>query len=357
MRILICAWCNTDEKKFESAVPLQFIGLRNQRLGYSNKIDILFLDGYSKLGDSYKNSLQELGFELHDCHKIYTKISKKFSSLNQFGDYEKKCFLRWLVIDEYFSGEPILHFDGDIVFNEDPVVLKEKLNDRTCVIQGCPAVACICSKQWFEIYRTELSLFAKSINVYSEGAWNLREGYEITRITKWSGDRDRKVISSDQDLISHLIHRDLIIQDRPDSILDVMHFYIIFENPLYIHSHNSEKLPLRYSRINDIDFLNDKKVAFYHMQNNFCVYLSRYINLRRILNAFKLRLPNPLESFVDDFESQPLYQIVDRVAHSRYGKKLYRELSRLEIYQYFFEDSSFKEVFNNEIWWKKKIFI
>ena len=125
MKSIIIVWSNKDEKAFEEHVPLLFVGQRNLKLGFSNNIDVLFLDGFNRYG--YKKDLINLGYALHDVEPIYKRLSDTYPVLNRFGDYEKKCFLRWLVINECFPGESIIHYDGDIVFNENPEIIAKKV--------------------------------------------------------------------------------------------------------------------------------------------------------------------------------------------------------------------------------------
>ena len=38
MKNIIVAWCNSNENEFENFVPLNFVGKRNKKLGFSNEI-------------------------------------------------------------------------------------------------------------------------------------------------------------------------------------------------------------------------------------------------------------------------------------------------------------------------------
>src|SRR5438874_1747891 len=136
MRNVICCWCDAGPDNFEKNVPLYFSGKRSLRLGFSNEIHLLFLSGYELLTDDYKGLLKDVGYTLHDLTTIYNKLQAEYSALRRFGNYEMKCFLRWLVISSYFPGEPIIHYDGDIVFNEDPATIGKLLNRKTFVLQG-----------------------------------------------------------------------------------------------------------------------------------------------------------------------------------------------------------------------------
>jgi hypothetical protein len=233
MRHVICCWCVRDPDDFEKHVPVYFSGQRNQRLGLTNNIDILFLSGYGLLSYEYRDRLRQIGYQLHDMDAVFRELNTKYSALSRFGDYEKKCFLRWLVICSHFPEEPIIHCDGDILFNEDPAIIGKLLHGRMFVLQGCPVLTTITDQAWFSQYREQLTVFANDIEGYSATAWVERVGWENSAKGKWAGQRFRKIISSDQDLISHLIHTDRMVQDRPQAILKDLSSYIVFENPLY----------------------------------------------------------------------------------------------------------------------------
>ncbi len=349
MRSVICAWCNRDSQQFEKHVPLQFVGDRNNTLGFSNDIDILFLDGFNKLDEPYKESLIELGYRLHDCSSIFADLDQKYYKLSGFGDYEKKCFLRWLVIFQYFSGESIVHYDGDIVFNENPLKLQDKIKNRTFVLQGCPALTCISDQTWFTQYIEQLNVLVNDIQGYGEKAWIEREGWELSERSKWAGIR-RKVVTSDQDLVSHLIHTGRIVQDEPSEIVKNLQDYILFENPLYIHVYEpwNQNLPFKYERRANIDFINGKQVAIWHMQSNFADYLAKYIDMKNVLRLMNIDLPNDLEPSQEAYINRWIRKV---------GKKfLIKKRFRLDVYDFFFNQTDFSEVFNNKIWWKKDVF-
>ncbi|MCK5642848.1 MAG: hypothetical protein KAJ19_18710 [Gammaproteobacteria bacterium] len=342
MRNTIVLWSGCGSDQFEEKIPLHFIGQRNAKLGFSNDIDILFLQGYDRLEESYRKDLQSCGFKLYDLKDTYTQLSDKYQSLNRFGDFEKKCFLRWLVLKEFYAGETIVHYDGDVVFNEDPLVLQQKLSGKTFVLQGCPAMVAICNTAWYEEYLKNLDLFVSDIEQYSSDAWKMRDGWQLSVKTKWAGYRDRNVISSDQDLISHLLHTDQLPQDSPAEILSCVPEHIFFENALCIEDANDD-FPYRYRRTEGIDYLNDKRVAFWHIQTDFNIYLYDFIIRKQYLLMFAgstLRYGNKgLEKFIHRF--------IRRI----------KGVNRYDVYKYFFQEYDFSEVLTNQVWWQNGIFV
>lgn len=345
MKNVIVAWCNNNSVSFENIVPLQLSGRRNQQLGFKEKLNIVFLEGYELLDEKYKDSLNELGYEFHNTEKIYKELNNKYKDLSRFGDYEKKCFLRWLVISEYFKGENIIHYDGDIIFNEDPYSLQEKVEGMTFVLYGCPALTVISDNNWYSTYKYNLDSFVSNIVDYSAKAWKSNLGKQEAKKIG-SGIRTREIISSDQDLLRHLIQTKSIYQEQLENIVFKLNDYVVFENPLYLDSYYNSSFPIKYERTRGIDYLNGKKVLFWHMQSDCISYLTKFMILKEYLTkipvAQRLNLkPNKVESY--------LLKIFKKV-------KGINKLSRLEVCKFFFEETDFREVLNDKIWWKKEIF-
>lgn len=352
MKNIIVAWCNKDEKAFEAQIPLSFVGSRNKQLGFTSPLHVVFIAGFNRLSDNYKKSLQELGYILHDAQMLFNEIEADHKPLARFGDYEKKCFLRWLVLEKLFTGEPIIHYDGDIVFNEDPAVIAQKLTGKTFVLQGCPAFTVIHNKVWFEQYQEQLRLFEQNIDGYSQRAWQQRIGWEVTFKTRWAGSRFREVITSDQDFLSHLIHTGNIYQDSIESIMFCLQDYVYFENPLFIHMYD-DNFPFIYERENGVDYLKcqrqdgelcyyKKKVLFWHMQSCFNYYLAKCVLRQKFFIPGRV----PLTLSAITYEDR-LNKMVNR---------FFGHVTRNFIYKYFFSKHDFGAIFNDARWWKKGVF-
>ncbi|WP_136525563.1 hypothetical protein [Geomonas ferrireducens] len=341
MRKVICCWCAKGPEHFERQVPLLFAGRRNLELGFDNEFDLVFLNGYELLDDRYQGELRDTGYRLIDAGSVYWDTAARFRALDRFGVYEKNCFLRWPVISSLFPGESLIHYDGDIIFNEDPALIGRLLAGRTFVMQGCPALTCISDPEWFVRYLSELRLFAADIDGYSARAWREREGWPVSYAEKWAGQRSREVISSDQDLLSHLIHTDRIPQDRPSQLAGILSPYAVFENPLYLHggTFNEFSRPITYERRSGIDYLGGKRVLTWHMQCDFNLYLSTYLFRKRFMPWERGRLANHL---------------VEQTYPYRFGSifsRLSGVYTRLEVYRHFFKQRDFREIFTNRIWW------
>lgn len=356
MKNVIIAWSFGDENIFEEKVPLKFVGERNNQLGFGNDFDVLFLTGYQLLSDRYKKQLFDLGYRLHDVGHLYDEYDKKYAALNRFGDYEKKCFLRWLVINQFLAGESIIHYDGDIVFNESPQVIKKLLQGKTCIVHGSPSVTAIGDRMWFDQYQEELNRFVADIQGYSAKAWVERKGWEVTANTRWAAPRYREIITSDQDFLAHLIHTGRIKQDSIEEISVLFDDYIVSSNPLFVHLYN-ENIPFKYVRENNIDYfvykrsdagdcpVVKKKILYWHMQSCFNFYSAKYIFRKKYINLLpfsKICLRDPARRWEDLLNKR--------------ASRLTHHTARLAVYNYFFKDHDFSGLMSSKIWWRDGVF-
>lgn len=355
MKSVIVAYVKDNEINFESTIPLQFVGTRNLSLGFSNDIYILFSQGYELLSQRYRDSLKGLGFHVYNVADIYSKLDSQYQALNALSYYEKNTFLQWLIIYEFFKGDSIIHYDGDIVFNEDPAIIAQKVKGKTFILQGCPAFAPVSDRQWFEQYIAALKDFCQDISAYSKKAWQQRDGWDITFRTRWAGGFFRPLLRHDQDLMAHLIHTNQLKQDSVEDVTFCLKDYILSENPLFIHSFEHD-FPYSYKRENGVDYLSfdhpedesgpfKKKILLWHMQNCFNFYLAKYIFRKRFLPfmAFhRLQLHLRACGWED--------------AVNKRMNRFLQHATRLNVYRYFFDKHDFSGIMNDRIWWKKGIF-
>ncbi len=341
MNLVIVAWVNGSTVDFERHIPLLWSGVRNRRLGSENRLTVLFLDGLLSLEEQYRERLKVLGYTLVDGSANYRHYLDKFPQLARFGDYEQKCFLRWLVIRDFFGSDPVIHLDGDLVFNATPEQLARDFGAETFVLQGCPAFVSTGKSDWLDSYAGQLKTFADNIDDYSSVAWLERAGWEQSSREKWSGARFRKIISSDQDFISHLLHTDRLPQQRPESVRAVSEL-VLFENPLYFFEYCSAILPVGYERIDGIDYFNGKKIAFWHMQSDFIRYL--LVCAKRADLRIGGRHPNILNNVT-------VTSLLWR-CYLRFNSFV---LKRIPVYQRYFEHGDFSGILNDTTFWKNDV--
>lgn len=341
MKTVIVLWVATDGlARFHQAVPLDFIGQRNRRLGYSNDIDLVFLEGFELLDEGCRRRWCDLGFTLRDATALFQPHARRFAPLNRYGGFLRNCFLRWLVLAELYGDEPVLHVDGDVVFNESPGTLQQLMAGRTLVVQGCPALTVISDREWFRHYEAGLAALAADPAGYSTQAWRQRVGWETSFHTKWAGEWTGPVLGSDQDLISHLIHTDQLPQDDPLAFLTVTPEHVFFENPLIVGALVPAR-PLTYARREGVDHVAGRRVAFWHMQTDWCRYLAKYL-LRERLHL--LGVTGRIGFGRRDGEDW-VGGALRKISGGHW-------LSRPALYEEFFARRDFSDVLTDRRWWQ-----
>ncbi len=279
----MAVWANTDASAFEKNIPLVLLGERNRRLGSKVDFEVLFLEGLKLLSDDYRERLSGLGYRLHDAESCYQELKRRYFLLERFGDYDRKCFLRWLVIRDFCGNVPFVHYDADIVFNATPEEIDVGLLGMTFILQGCPAYARIEDPTWLGSYATELDRFVANIEAYSADAWRQRPSFVSIYRERGGSLWDRSILSSDQDLMEFLTLAGRLPQADAASV-NSRCSSILFKSPVMIGSDTHLPLPLQYERREGIDYLTGRKVGFWHMHNAFAEYLgyATFLNQLRI---------------------------------------------------------------------------
>lgn len=151
-------------------------------------------------------------------------------------------------------------------------------------------------------------------------------------------------MAHDQDMLSHLIHTGRIIQSDPAEFLAASRRYLFLENPLL--TGNLTKLrPLAYRREKNVDYLNEKQVAFWHMQSDWCAYLAKHM-VRECLGPLA---GSGRMTFRERNREHFVNQGIRRLTRGRW-------LHRRAIYERYFEDGDFREVLNDRHWWQEGVF-
>lgn len=363
--VAVYLFCWAEEglggERFEQLVPLEFMVRRLRRIGSQTRPKVLFLAGLERVSSDYVLRLTSLGLDIIDVSAEYEAVARRFQVLDRFGDYEKRCFLRWLLLRSQLplkgDERQIFHIDGDVLFNVPPEQLMQELRGKTIVIQGCPAFTSIADYSWFDSYERELALFAHDVEGYSQRAWEERDGlYESHRL-RWSGTWSRQTISSDQDLISYLIHSQKLPQDDPRTLAASAYYFT--ENPMYLQNHAElqvgKRASLRFWCEGPSSFVEGKEIVFWHFQSDFSHYARTACALRRA--HLPVRVPNHLE--------HPSSAFTRHLLTSRLAQKGIRRLapsSRRQLYESLHElhpDGgrwSFAHLFNRRAYWARGTF-
>jgi hypothetical protein len=197
---------------------------------------------------------------------------------------------------------------------------------------------------WGERYAAELGRLAADVDGYSAAAWAERDRWEETARTRWAGFRDRRIISSDQDLISHLLHTDRLPQAPPAEVQSEVPELVLFENPLLIGSLVAER-PLDYRRESGIDFIGGRQVAVWHLQTDWCRYLAKVMwreRLGALAGAGRL-----------SFGRKDRETVVNDLLRKLSGGRWH---DRAAVCRRFFTEGDFSAVFRAETWWEEGVF-
>ena len=327
----VFVWFNHREN--ERGLPLLWLAEFADLRGWKTLPTLVVLDGIERLSFQYRRKL-ECSWNLIDQSVQFKQQLSSYPLISsRFSDYEVKCFLRWGILAKLHRGRSS-HWDGDVVWGDNPDVLTARVAGETFVLQGCPAWTMIGTDQWFESYARELSSLEKNIDEYSSAAWSEWSDSDLSFHTKWAGTRERPLISSDQDLIRHLIHTERLPQQKPAVILGKLSEYALFENPKYVHAYLADR-PLIYQRRGHEDFFNKKKVALWHFQSDFAGFA-----FERLLSSTQSGSKSRLSSI------------------ERWSRKFFRMkgLDRRTLYQWFFERYDFSLFFSPENFWAPGIF-
>ena len=359
MRIVSTAWISGSLGEFEASCCLG----THAALGIASPqcpLEVFILQGFEKLTDVFIQPLEERNIRLYDVCKITSGYLNRYRKLidmlgaGQGALYEVLCFLRWLVLEEYLGNEPFVHVDLDLFFQQPLSQIASEFDGQTGTF-GSPCLTSIATRDWLAIYRRSLNeLIADRPRLQAE------IGY--------GGNEFRGDISSDQDLVNALELCDRL----PRAGLTKLHEkYQVFINPIWPYQDKPET-PFVYSNENGIDFIGGKPVLFWHLQNNFADYVSRFATVSNYeqgwLKAYlpvKLNLPfiqlaPSAENFafhaLRELSWQHIHQaIADSTdIHALGAEKFF---SRTWVSSWFLLQKKGRGLFSSQYWWEDNVFL
>ena len=240
MRIVSTAWIPGTLGEFEATCCLG----THAALGVASPqcpLDVFILQGFEKLTDSFVKPLEERSIRLHDLCQITSACLIRYRSLfdmlgaGQGALYEVLCFLRWLVLEEHLMGEPFIHVDLDLFFQQPLSQVANEFDGLTGTF-GSPCLTSVGTREWLSIYRRSLNeLIADRTRLQAE------IGY--------GGNEFRGNISSDQDMVNAL---ELGGRLARSGLIKLHANYQVFINPIWPYQDKPDH-PLVYSQDNGID--------------------------------------------------------------------------------------------------------
>lgn len=313
----------------------------------SQAVEVLVIRGFENVPEEARRRLAELKYNVVDASGVLESVRRKYPYANDAriwrnDPFHELCFLRWLVLEEYFGDTPILATDADIVWRIDPEILLEGWKQGgSSLCMTAPCYAFIKGADWYQAYRSGLERVAEHSGYGSE--------FKKDHFTG---------LYHDQALIQYLVRHGELENDTANLLghgfSDIYHFMV---NPLQIRPAPGES-PLTFERKGQADIIGGKIVPYWHMQQRF----TRYLWAARFLPVFldrKMRVP--YEGHVADKPDpavlllNSLHFLIRRgdvvLKHHRHAP-LIPLTNRAAIYGEFFDGGLAHEVFSNEIWWK-----
>ncbi len=392
--VITVAWWN-NFLSFLHSNPLHCLFASIRATGSKGDL-VLIINDIDKLPQDYIQLLEKLEVSIFTIHNMLSFIHEKFHSLNRFSFFEKGCFIRWLLIEDFikhFNLKPayLIFTDADVIFLASPEIIYDAFTGKNFIFQGGPGFSFFSSPvEWLECYRIELEKLNNDLEGYSSFLLkqidNLKNNFDVQRQSNVCY-RTRQIfypyrnpLASDQDFINALIangilRNDWVIDEYKKSKLAVS------ENPLFFTHQFVEcgiEPPLRLKWLYDLTngegfkfTVNNWQVIHLHVQSDFayyCTALLSYFNALKTGNIkSKLRVSCHLDEKkqVDQYvyRGSPLSRlqiclhIIELQNLIRRGLTIYNIPKHLEekyfpIFNTFF---SLKDIFHPDLWWKTDI--
>lgn len=274
-------WTHRDAQRTEESIPMVWHGQHLRRMGWSNPIVLVFLEGLPLLSKGYQQRLERLGYEILDCHGLAADIVHNVHpKLRGLPPTDKYWFLRWSVLGALLERNGIrcqaIQVDGDVVFTSDPIEVERDVAGKTFVLQGNPHFTVIDHPRWFDMWRKELNLFLDNKAEYIRIA--LREKVnptlaprEFCNVCAYGPNRFQ-----DQDLIEYLIAAGKLPQAPTDEVFNSRFYWV--QNPLLPGEWFEEQTRGEQRSLVEEGFqslVGRKPLAYLHFQAGFV----RYANL------------------------------------------------------------------------------
>lgn len=270
-------WATGDECIFEESIPLLWHGEYLARQGWTNGIKLGFLEGIELLSADYRSKLEHLGYELIDCSTHIAACLQEYPALKTYKKTHRYWFLRWNVLDALtadLEGEnTVVHLDADVVLMADPAELYQDVMGKTFVLQGCPVMTVISDREWFSVWRTELSAFLRAPEAYAQGALFLKEHPVRDPRESCNGLFYVPGRFHDQDMLEYLIAAGRLPQARTAEVYDSKFYWM--QNPLLPgewHEEQTDGAPRKVIEMDGVARVGNKRVAMYHFQKDFSKY-------------------------------------------------------------------------------------
>jgi hypothetical protein len=243
---------------------------RLDRLGFARdaSLDVVFVGDVAALPEEYLARLREHGAEVHLEGELFLRLAEEFPNvIARFGGpYGIFSFalLRWLVVDALFESEPVACYDGDVIHSLPLRLIGAALDGQTGTATST-AFAAVSARSWFESWRRNL----RSLDQDLEGFWQRMAGAtgfpRLPQLYRYSAEEyfAKALIECGelpQDVEPELADCWLLVQPQ---YLPRLYAYTRPPGQCFVPT------PMVYRRAGGVDYVNDKPVAFWHLQKPF----------------------------------------------------------------------------------------
>ncbi len=298
---------------------------------------VFVLFGFDKIPHDRKHFLADHNIHLHDGSAALAAGERLVPQLRERlpvgwpREYGYFCFVRWLALAEIFNGEPFIHVDLDLFFQFSLDKVAEIFAGKSGTFSS-PCLTSVGSWSWIQDY-------SRALIAYSDNP----DGFQ--REIGFTGNLFHRQMLHDQDLTGALEHVGLL--EKTVAVLDEQ--FAVFNNPLLPYLKRIERA--RKFEINGgLDFIDKKPVLFWHFQNDFTKYLSRFDVALNTSAKYELplrgRLGLPIRVEHMTPENAAFYALEGQVPQA----------SRSEIAKDFLIGRRWRELFADEYWWEPNVF-
>ena len=311
-------------------------------------IEVLVIRGFEHISEDARRRLAKMRYRVVDASGVLAAVKQRYPYANETrvwrGDgFHEACFLRWLVLEEYFAGEPVLAMDGDMVWRVDPFVFFDAwMAGGSTLCFGAPCFAFVRDRSWYETYRSGLERLARDPGFGGDFAKDHFKG-----------------LYHDQALLQYLQQSGELADDRAN--LTGHGFadrYFMTVNPLGIRPAAGEG-PLSFEQTGTEDRIGGKLVPYWHMQTRFARYLWAVRAFPLLTGRRDLRVPyedggvespNPAVLMLSNLHIH--LQRGEIALHHPKHRTLAELATRNGVYSQFFNGDLARDAFSEAVWWR-----
>src|SRR4051812_29602686 len=168
MKSTMVLWLYSAEQ-YRNNTPINEIAEHAAQNGFNDEdVDVLCLHGFEFIPAEDIARLKQRRFFLHDATALYTSIAQRYPNLRKlYPNHFFECFLRWIVLKEFYRGSPIVAWDADIFFNEKVSRVHGEFAGSTFTSSSTCLVA-LHDSRWLEVYEEQLNAFERGPDLFRD---------------------------------------------------------------------------------------------------------------------------------------------------------------------------------------------